>query len=165
MPKLQIIKADYHNAEQGQHILELLDHYARDDMGGGEPLAEQVRATLIEQLSQLTTAASFIGYLENRPVGLANCFFGFSTFRAAPLLNVHDLVVHQSCRGLGISQRLLDQVEQYAAANGCCKVTLEVLTGNAVALAAYHKFGFRQYQLDPRKGSAVFLEKAVSGAQ
>lgn len=38
-------------------------------------------------------------------------------------------------RGLGLSQRMLHKVEDIARQRGCCKITLEVLEGNAVARA------------------------------
>jgi len=42
------------------------------------------------------------------------CFRGFSTFAAAPLINVHDLAVVPGFRGQGIGRRLLEAVEMYA---------------------------------------------------
>lgn len=162
MAHLHTLQANYQNKQHGQQILELLDHYAQDPMGGGAPLAEHVRATLVGKLSQLPHAASFLCYEDDRAVGLANCFIGFSTFCAAPLINVHDLVVHQSYRGLGISQLLLAEVERFARNKDCCKITLEVLTGNETALAAYTKYGFRHYQLDPGMGNAIFLQKNLT---
>ena len=47
-------------------------------------------------------------------VGLIDCFAGFSTFAAKPLLNVHDIVVHASRRGQGIAQALLAWAGQRA---------------------------------------------------
>jgi len=42
---------------------------------------------------------------------------------------------------------------------GCCKLTLEVLTGNLVALRSYERFGFAPYALDPAAGQASFMQK------
>jgi len=53
------------------------------------------------------------------------------------------------------------QVEQEARRRGACKLTLEVLSGNAPALRAYERDGFVSYQLDPAFGSAVFLQKKL----
>jgi hypothetical protein len=44
---------------------------------------------------------------------------------------------------------------------GACKLTLEVLSGNAPALRAYEREGFEGYQLDPAFGHAVFLQKKL----
>ena len=42
---------------------------------------------------------------------------------------------------------------------GACKLTLEVLDGNAPARALYRRLGFAAYQLDPAMGHAQFLQK------
>jgi hypothetical protein len=43
------------------------------------------------------------------------------------------VVVVNPFRGLGLSQKMLLKVEEIARQRGCCKITLEVLEGNAVA--------------------------------
>ena len=35
----EILQADFHNPGHAEALLTLLDHYARDPMGGGEPLS------------------------------------------------------------------------------------------------------------------------------
>jgi ribosomal protein S18 acetylase RimI-like enzyme len=95
----------------------------------------------------------------DEPAGLAICMEGFSTFVCEPLLNVHDLVAHPSRRGQGLAGQLLAEVERIARQRGCCKVTLEVLEGNASAQAAYRRAGFEGYQLDPSMGRAMFWQK------
>ena len=94
-------------------------------------------------------------------MGLINCFEGFSTFAARPLLNIHDLVVLAEQRGGGIGQQLLSAAEAAARERDCCKLTLEVLGNNHAALQSYARFGFRAYQLDPAAGTARFLEKPL----
>lgn len=97
----------------------------------------------------------------NAALGLVNCIEGFSTFVCRPLVNVHDVVVLQAHRGQRITQRMLERVEQEARARGACKLTLEVLPGNASALRAYEREGFAGYQLDPAFGAALFLQKKL----
>jgi ribosomal protein S18 acetylase RimI-like enzyme len=104
-------------------------------------------------------AASFIAWLESKPIGLINCFEGYSTFKAKPLLNVHDIAVLSGHRGQGVGQALLKAAEEYARARGCCKLTLEVLSGNAQALSSYKRFGFSQYELAAAAGQAQFMQK------
>ena len=43
-------------------------------------------------------------------------------------------------------------------ARGCCKLTLEVLQGNAAARRLYARYGFDGYAFDPAFGHAVFLQ-------
>lgn len=140
-------------------FLALLDHYARDPMGGGKPLADEARAHLVERLAGRPGFVGFLAFDGDTACGLINCFEGFSTFAAQPLLNVHDIVVHADQRGRGVGQALLAAAETAARARDCCKLTLEVLSNNPRALAAYDRAGFRPYVLDPAAGQALFLQK------
>lgn len=137
----------------------LLDAYASDPMGGGEALAQEVKQRLCDDLAARPTAASFIAWQDNQAVGLVNCIEGYSTFKARPLMNIHDIAVLPAHRGVGVGQALLAAAEQHARARGCCKLTLEVLTGNARALSSYLRFGFAPYELDPATGQASFMQK------
>lgn len=157
----EIILADYHNPQHQQDISALLNAYAQDPMGGGHALPEAVQQNLVSALAERPYAFSLIAYVDGQPAGLTNCFEGFSTFACKPLINIHDLVVLKAFRGKGISLSMLERVEQIARDRGCCKITLEVLSNNQIAQAAYWKFGFGGYQLDPDAGQAQFWQKAL----
>ena len=137
MPPITVRRADYASALDRTALVDLLGAYAIDPMGGGAPLADEVRASLCDRLAQVPLAISFIAWLEGEAVGLVNCFEGFSTFKARPLLNVHDLVVLPAHRARGVGQALLAAAQKHAQERGCCKLTLEVLSGNARALRSY----------------------------
>ena len=92
-PALTVTLADYRNARDAADVVALLDAYARDPMGGGAPLADDVKARLPGDLAANPQAFSLLARLDDRAVGLANCFMGYSTFAAAPLVNIHDLAV------------------------------------------------------------------------
>ncbi len=158
---MQIVRADYYRPEHARAIGELLDVYARDPMGGGRPLDPALRDDIARRLAAVPTAFSLLGFHEGRAVALANAFEGLSTFHGRPLVNVHDLVVHPDFRGRGFGRSLLQAVEALAREKGCCKLTLEVLEGNAVARAVYERCGFRGYALDPAMGQALFWEKPL----
>jgi ribosomal protein S18 acetylase RimI-like enzyme len=83
-----------------------------------------------------------LAWASEKPVGVAVCFWGFSTFQGRPLVNVHDLAVLPDQRGKGTGRALLAGVEERARARGCCKLTLEVLDENARARGLYASFGF-----------------------
>ncbi len=74
-------------------------------------------------------------------------------------MNVHDVVVLASHRGRRVGEQMLALVEQIACERGACKLTLEVLQGNASAIRLYGRVGFTGYQLDPAMGQAQFLQK------
>jgi ribosomal protein S18 acetylase RimI-like enzyme len=159
MSALQIKRVDYLDAQDAQALVFLLDAYAQDPMGGGEALKPENVARLCKDMAHIAGAASFIAWLEDKPVGLINCFEGYSTFKAKPLLNVHDIAVLANHRSQGVGQALLKAAEDYARARSCCKLTLEVLSGNAQALSSYKRFGFTQYELAATAGQAQFMQK------
>ncbi|MCP5130921.1 MAG: GNAT family N-acetyltransferase [Pseudomonadales bacterium] len=159
--QIEVMRADYLDPRQADDIVFLLNDYASDPMGGGEPLAPKVREQLVASLAALPHAVTVLCYVDGVAAGLANCFEGFSTFSCKKLLNIHDMAVVARFRGLGLSQHLLRGVEAVARERGCAKLTLEVLQGNEAAKSAYKKFGFDAYQLDPALGDALFWQKAL----
>jgi len=139
---LQVREADYADERDAEGILAVLDSYARAPVGGGQPLAPDVRERLIPMLRQHPTSLVLLAFVDDEPVGIAVCFFGLSSFRARPLLNIHDLAVLPQYHGQGVGQALLKAVEERARRKGCCKLTLEVLDDNARARELYRRFGF-----------------------
>lgn len=158
---VEIVQVDYNNSQHAHHMIELLDCYATDPMGGGVALSDFTAQNLVPELAKRKDAFSLIAYVDGQPAGLTNCFEGFSTFACKPLINIHDVVVASEYRRLGISRKMFDQVEDIAKQRGCCKLTLEVLEGNSIAQSAYEKYGFKQYQLDDDNGAAMFWEKKL----
>jgi len=152
---------DYRDAAQAAALVELLDAYASDPAGGGTPLDPAVRRGLPAALAARPQAFSVLAYDGENAVGLVNCIEGFSTFACRPLVNVHDVVVLSGHRGHRVAQQMFAMVGQEARRRGACKLTLEVLSGNAPALRAYEREGFEGYQLDPAFGHAVFLQKKL----
>jgi len=156
---IKIIQANYNNKQHGRHIIELLDCYTNDPMGGNKALPDFVAQNLVYELSNRKNAISILAYVRGQPSGLLNCFEGFSTFNCKPLINIHDLIVATEFRGMGLSTKMLKMVEEIAIERECCKLTLEVLERNVIAINSYKKFGFEIYQLDPIMGKAEFWHK------
>jgi len=150
---------NYSDSVDRQALITLLDMYARDPMGGGTPLPEDTKIRLCDDLAQVPGAMSWIAWVAQQPVGLLNAFPGYSTFKARPLINVHDIAVDPACRGQGVGQALMAALQAYASEQGCCKITLEVLSGNTQAMRSYARFGFEQYALSPETGQALFMQK------
>ena len=154
-------RANYLDSRHAADIGYLMNCYASDPMGGGNPLAKEITSKLASELSKIPHAFSVICYVSEKPAGLINCFETFSTFKCRPIINVHDIVVVKEFRGLGISHLLLQKIEEIAKERSCCKITLEVLEGNIPAKNSYIKFGFKDYELDPSFGRAMFWEKEI----
>ncbi|MBS0357370.1 MAG: GNAT family N-acetyltransferase [Proteobacteria bacterium] len=165
MSDLSIQPVDFDDEAQRNDFLDLLDHYMRGPTGSGKAMSDALRARLPDELRRRPTVLSFIAYWnkkgERQAAGLINCVEGFSTFAGRPLLNVHDIIVHEDFRRRGIATALLAHAEQVARERGCCKLTLEVLEGNTGARQAYLNSGFAGYQLDPAMGQALFMEKKL----
>jgi len=150
---VEIIEGDLADSRHAAGLVQLLDEYARDPIITGKPLPDDVREHLVERLQQvpgrLVLLAVDTGPDGNpdsdRIVGVAVCFSGFTTFRAHPLINIHDLVVTQDRRGQGIGRQLLDAVADQARARGCCRITLEVVSANP-AKRLYERAGFEPAQ-------------------
>lgn len=155
-------RVDYKDPTQAADLIQLLNEYAKDPMGGNKPLAESTQKNLAKALSERNDAFSIIAYDNDTPIGLINCFEGFSTFKCKPLMNIHDLCVSEKSRGKGVGRLLLQAAEELALERKCCKLTLEVLEGNRIAIQAYKNFGFEGYELDPKMGKATFWEKSIT---
>mgnify|MGYP000390945201 CR=1 FL=1 len=156
---LLIRRANYSDASDSAAIVDLMQVYARDPMGGGESLSADVIRNLVPNLAQIPGAFTLLAFAGGEAVGLVTCFVGFSTFKCKPLINIHDLSVLKTHRGTGIGRRLLAAVEEKARSLGCARVTLEVQEGNRRARSVYESAGFSQAGLGGRTGGALFYSK------
>jgi ribosomal protein S18 acetylase RimI-like enzyme len=159
---VEVIEADLTQPAHAQAVVDLLNRYAQEPAGGGAGLDEWVKQNLIAALQRRRDALILLAPYEGQAVGLMNAFEGFSTFAAAPLLNIHDVYVLPSLRGKGIARALFEYAERVAGHRGCCKMTLEVLSDNLSAQRLYRTLGFEAYALDEQMGHALFWQKKLS---
>jgi GNAT superfamily N-acetyltransferase len=159
---VEVVEADLTCPAHAQAVIDLLNRYAQEPAGGGVGLGEQVKRDLIPALQRRQDALILLAMQEDEAVGLLNAFEGFSTFAAAPLLNIHDVYVLPSLRGTGIARALFEFAERVSRHRGYCKMTLEVLSGNLPAQRLYRTRGFEAYALDERMGHALFWQKKLS---
>ena len=139
---MHVSAANLHDPSHQAALVELLDLYAQDTMGGEQPLSAEVKAALPERLAALPNCRVWLAWEGDLPIGLCIAFVGFSTFQARPLLNLHDVAVRPGHRGGGIGKQLLAAAEAEARRLDCCKITLEVRTDNAAAQRCYAACGF-----------------------
>lgn len=159
---IEVREANLSDPADAQGLLDVLDSYAGGPMGGGVPLGAAVRDRLVPALLDTPSALVFLALADGRTIGVATCFFGFSTFHARPLLNVHDLAVLSEHQGHGVGALLLAAVEERALARGCCKVTLEVREDNERARRLYARRGFGDFELGGSRFPTLFLSKALA---
>lgn len=160
MTSMQVRLANLHDAADAAAVVQLLNAYASDPRGGGAPLPDEVQARLIPDLRALPSARIWLAFDVVHATGVCVGFVGYSTFRARPLLNIHDLAVLPGQRGRGTGHALLAAAEAQALAEGCCKLTLEVQDDNAPALKLYERFGFREVRYG-NSGPTRFLSKPL----
>lgn len=158
---ISLLTTDLQSEKHQADFLMLLNAYATDIMGGGKCIDTTLHKQLIKGLINTPHKLIVLAYEDEKPVAVANCFYGFSTFKAKPLLNIHDFAVVPEAREKGIAKLLLEYIEKEAKKAECCKITLEVLEGNTRAKKIYKNFGFNNYELDPSAGKAVFLDKEI----
>jgi len=156
------VAADLDDPAHRIAVREMIDAYARDPMGTGQALPQQVLDRVVPGLSGHPCAVVFLAFDGTVPAGVAVCFLGFSTFAARPLLNVHDLAVAPAYRRQGIARGLLAAVEARARELGCVKLTLEVIEENAAARALYQSVGFRDADVGSGARRTWFLERRLA---
>ena len=71
---LRVVAVDLENEANSKAWLELLDHYARDPMGGGTGLSEYAKAHLVRELQALPNFHGALAWRGDEAVGLINCF-------------------------------------------------------------------------------------------
>ncbi|QDU28740.1 putative acetyltransferase [Anatilimnocola aggregata] len=146
---MQVRLANLHDATDARAVVELLDMYSQDEFGSSAPLSPAARENLIPGLIKHGGARVFLASddtIAQQPIGLAICLLGFSSFRGAPLLNIHDIAVSPAARGHGVGTALLLALEEDAKSLGCCKVTMEVRSDNHRAQAVYQRAGYHGSQ-------------------
>lgn len=141
MGRLEILEVNLNQPEHASAVLQITNRYAKDPMGDGRPLSDSVKEDVIEELKKFKLYTGFLAFVEGEAAGLANCFYGFSTFKAARLINIHDLAVQPKYRSMGVGQALIDSIVKKAREKNCCKVTLEVREDNR-ARNLYEREGF-----------------------
>lgn len=158
---IDYVRADLDDPAHRIAVREMVAAYARDAQGAGGELPEQVLDRLLPGLRAHPTSVVFLALDDDRPIGVAICFVGFSTFAARSLINVHDLAVLPGARRRGIGRGLLQTVERHARVLDCVKITLEVREENRAALALYASCGFADADIGTGAMRTLFLERRL----
>jgi ribosomal protein S18 acetylase RimI-like enzyme len=140
--QVRIGEADLDDAGHVAALIEIIDSYARGPGGANAPLGAEARTHLAKGLREHVATLVLLAWSEEKIVGAAVCYWGFSTFAGRPSLNVHDLAVLPGFQGQGVGCGLLREAERRARERGCCKVTLEVHETNEGARRLYEREGF-----------------------
>ena len=139
---IEIIECDFRNLDHRESFVILLNEYIKGDMGTGEIIKGPRKKKILDELSDHPSRLVFFALCEEIYVGMVVCFWGYSTFRVCPLLNIHDLIVLPAYRQNGIGRKLIEAVEKKAHLFGCGKITLEVRHDNKQARRLYASLGY-----------------------
>ena len=142
MSEIRIIKCNFDDTAHTEALVDLMNHYINDNMGGGDPIHGNQKEKLIEGLRDLPTSLVLLAKENGQIVGLCNSFISFATFTVKKFINIHDIVVLNDHRGKGIGKRLMEAVIRFAKEIECSKVTLEVREDNIIAQELYKSLGF-----------------------
>ena len=138
------LEVDLNNDEHARQLIYLLDVYMQDDMGGAVPMPDEMAPKILNGLRNYPGYLGFFALVDGQYAALANCNKNYSTFKAQPLINIHDFVVHPDFRGKSVGRFLLDSIAGYGKKNGYCRVNLEVRNDNGKAQKLYKKAGYSE---------------------
>ncbi len=133
---------DFSNEAHCRRLAELINEYISDPMGGGVPLTPLQQLRMVDGLANHPSGFVLFLLVDGQIAGLTTCFVNFSTFRAKPYINIHDVIIEKDQRGKGYGRLLLQEVEKIARERKCCKITLEVREDNYKARNLYRETGF-----------------------
>ena len=137
----------------------LLNAYIGDAMGGGSIIDGVLRKKLLADLQAHPSKLILLARKGAAYVGMLVGFWGYSTFRVGPLLNIHDIVVLPVHRRQGVARELMVSAEARAREDGCRKMTLEVRSDNDNARRLYLSLGYGECQ-----PSMSFWMKSIDGS-
>lgn len=163
---ISIRHVDYRCRTDAVAWKQMLREYAADPAIDGRGLSAAVLDQCIVDLVRMPHAVSFLAWDSpatgaSVPVGLANCFETYSTFKAGPVVNIHDFMVTRRCRGRGIGKCLMNGIVDWASSRSAVKVTLEVYRGNTAAAGLYAAMGFGPPEGNRDLGETLFLSRPL----
>jgi GNAT superfamily N-acetyltransferase len=128
--------ADLTNENDSINLIRLLNEFSLSNEN--HELDVKIQNTLVNNLIQTNIAVVYFAYIDGEIIGIAICFYGFSTFKNKKLINIHDLYIMKQFQNRGIGSKFLQYIENENK-EICCKVTLEVYKTNINALKTYEK--------------------------
>lgn len=158
--EIEILEADLSNAQHCEAVAQLVNVLALE-APPHESLSAEVLNEMPRGLQAFPTSLTLLAQVEDEFAGVAVCYWGYSTFRAKPLINIHDVAVKPTHRRRGIARALMQEVENRARAKGCCKITLEVDQDNENAQRLYADLGFLGQTNAAMPSAAFFWHKPL----
>lgn len=141
--KIFIEYISFNNPDHLNALVDLINDYKADKMGGGSPINGVKALHLVDGLNEQPNKILLLASINETPAGLIVAFVNFATFTVKKFINVHDIIVKPEFRGKGIGKALMERIILEAKDRNCSKVTLEVREDNIVAQNLYYNLGFK----------------------
>jgi GNAT superfamily N-acetyltransferase len=132
------------------------------ELAAFERLAHEVTAT--PELMQAALfgapprAFALVCEVAGKPVGMAVCYYNFSTFVGRAGIYVEDIYVRPEFRGRGIGRAVFRHIAQRAVAEKCGRMEWSVLDWNEPALRFYENLGatvMSEWRLERLAGAGI----------
>lgn len=136
------VNCDFTDVYHCTRLCELVNTYVADPKGGGIKLMDRQKLHLLDGLETSPNAIVLFLLVEEQILGYTVGFLNFSTFKAAPMFNIHDFFLEPAFRGKGYGRMMLRKVVDIATDLNCAKVTLEVRKDNQIAQLLYFSEDF-----------------------
>ncbi|MBN2349891.1 MAG: GNAT family N-acetyltransferase [Bacteroidales bacterium] len=144
MENVKIIPCNFNNSEHREGLVYLMNAYMSDPMGNYTSYTKEQEKLLVEGLKNHPSKLILFASYKEKLIGLTNCFINFATFTLKPFINIHDIVVLNDYRNMGVGRKLMEGIIHKAKTIGCSKITLEVRSDNSRAQALYQDLGFEE---------------------
>lgn len=141
--KISFIDCNFSSAIHLEALVELINEYITDEMGGGSPITGTNKLYLVDGLNNHPAKIVRFAYINDNIVGLVVAFETFATFSVKKCINIHDIIVKKSYREMGVGKGLMNDVIRIAKERDCSKITLEVREDNYKAQMLYNSLGFK----------------------
>ena len=138
----KFVNCDFTDVHHCTRLCDLVNAYISDPKGGGVPLPDRRKLYLLDGLETSPNAIVLFAMEKEEIIGYTVAFMNFSTFKAAPCLNIHDFYIEPDYRQKGRGKKMLQKLIEIAEENRCKKMTLEVRKDNEIAQVLYFSEGF-----------------------
>lgn len=145
-PNITFQTCDFSHKRHQKAFIHLIDAYMQDPMGDARPLDEGQKQQMTSDLAKHPSVLAIFVLFEGEYAGLAVTFTNYSTFRVAPYLNVHDLIIDERFRNKKLGRSLMNYLIDLAKNRSYCKVNLEVRHDNLIAQGLYRSLAFTECQ-------------------
>jgi ribosomal protein S18 acetylase RimI-like enzyme len=135
-----MIKIRYAKSSDVQQIYELILSIA-DHHGQSKSVETNTRELLAAGFCENPKFGILLAELNGAVVGFVSFSIHYSIWRGQDYLNIDDVYVSQSSRGLGIGEKLMQESRNHCAGIGVSRIRWEVEADNRNAIRFYQRLG------------------------